>query len=260
MLEQTTTFRPLVRKFIASSDVARRTGKHQIPWIVRTSFTSDWNNVIYMVGVFPFAKFHRAPVTFTFLRFQLTLNIFDCITTPYSPFSRFAGTRKGTHLYPAVFRLLIAQLFFSELFWVSTSTLAFLLISTLSIRSLPLYVISRKSLLFENFFLYTDSLIHFIPMLLPVLISGFPHVHRAVGCQAIFCTFVGIKKFFGGREKPVTFGATFLGYNITHGKNQPFFSSRQRVYPVPRWQTILLCLNYTINQPEKLVYGAEGGK
>lgn len=73
-LKQSSSLRPLMRKPVVSRNIACRTRYHNIPGCIRSSFTCQRDNVVNMI----LCQFDSTPVTFSFLRPHLPLDILRC--------------------------------------------------------------------------------------------------------------------------------------------------------------------------------------
>jgi len=225
-LKHTPAFGPLMGKSIASSDVARGTGKYQIPRIIRTTFTGNWNNMIYMIGVLPITKFCRAPITFTFLSIHLSFNIFNRVMPFYALYSCSVNTGADTYLFPSVIRLCITRSRFTEALRISAITLACLFIYFFSVVFLPHSIIGKYTLFHQS------------GSLRPFIFSNPSPVIFLILCVVQFqARFAVIKKFILGLTiKPkelrrcgeviIAFGTTLLRNRrgVIHDMNRLSFS------------------------------------
>lgn len=116
---------PFMRQFIASTLVARRAGKNQIPGVVGTPFPGDWDNVVNVVGILAIGKRLFAPIASAFLRLVLAPNIISRISAAYTLFACLAYPRVSLDLRFAVFGLTVPLPLCSKLIGVSKPPLFF---------------------------------------------------------------------------------------------------------------------------------------
>jgi hypothetical protein len=240
-LEEASTFRPLMRKFVTSFCVAYRASQNDIPRVIRTTFTGNRDDVIYMV----LRKHILAPITLTFLSFELSLDIFSSMCTRDGFLTCLAVMVNNPT--PVRMRFIIGSL-------IGAAFLFMFCIISLS-PLVKLLCISFTVL----FGLFTSSS-GICSLTCPVRFSiGFSHclflfkiAFLTLSKQAVF---IMIEEVSSGREYATTWayallaGYIVLGYTSIHDKADllvitPLDGCRHR-----RGTTI--CSKYTINPPLK---------
>lgn len=132
MLQEASTLRPFVRKFVVSAFIAYMAGKNKIPRIIRTSFAGHRDNMINMV----FVKFFMTPVTFALLRLELSLYIFGGVRTAYTFLSSLTNTSFSAVLQLSTLGLSKTTFSSSKRFWISKSAQSFQFTTALTISDM----------------------------------------------------------------------------------------------------------------------------
>lgn len=275
---------PFFQRLVSFALIAEWTCQHQVFRPISTAFKC---NCYHMINFIRVIQFCITPMTQSLLFLIHVLYIFNSIETLKTFYPHFAITRISISFQFAMFRLSVAPFVSLKLFWISKSSLFFLLSTPLSIGFKPPFFILGISrflrlssyitiilralfsaallAIFIQMIFFARSIVEKVLCCWENLLtsrasfetfwyrniltmrqvrgyfsSGLLATRFALISQSITHLFCRSKKLLCGWFGFATPITSLLRYNITHEKNQPFFSSCSGLFAVAPEQQIII--------------------
>src|SRR5258708_11486630 len=244
MLEQSTTLRPFMQKFIMLALIAAPTGNNKVRWVIGSA-TRKRN---HMIDVVSFWQCTFAIVAPAFLPLVLRLNVLDSVSTTRIPLSCPSSTLAYSIQFKSSIWMLFTPLLslFFYLIWILlpplTGIVRMLLNAFLIEYSLAEGALStiKPSSHLPPRKVWKDIWFHLSMCLAYIWLRNgrfsLISARLATGIQSVLVTRIGIEEITCGRKEVLALNALplrgVLGYHIVHGKGHSFSSCSRRFQPL----------------------------